>query len=304
MFEKEEERKFLLPLRSIRRSESGGQRSRHSGAFLRRVNRHLGAPDRHRLRAAAAARCSPLSFLGKFFFGLFGVFILGLTLSARAAEDPAALLRRAERIKEAWPEVVITLRVTTTKPGSPPSSGTFSVEAKGRDKSRIRFLNPSDAGKSVVQVGDEVWLVLPNTRNPIRVPKSHRLQGGFSAADMARTRFVDDYDAVFERTDVLNGMNCSVLRLTAKGGKNPSYPIVRVWIDEKEALYRKAVFLVASGKTARETAFDEYRLFHGVLSLAKMTIVDTLRSGTTVVEYLDYEKKTLPDSIFEPKAAP
>jgi hypothetical protein len=45
---------------------------------------------------------------------------------------------------------------------------------------------PADAGKSVVQVGDEVWLVLPNTKNPIRVPKSHRLKGGFSAADMAR----------------------------------------------------------------------------------------------------------------------
>jgi outer membrane lipoprotein-sorting protein len=224
--------------------------------------------------------------------------------SVSRADDPAALLRRAERIKDAWPEVVIMLRVTTTQAGAAPAGGTFSVEAKGRDKSRISFLNPSDAGKSVVQVGDEVWLVLPNTRNPIRVPKSHRLKGGFSAADMARTRFVEDYDAVLERSDVLNGMKCAVLRLAARSGRNPSYPIVRVWIDEKEGLYRKAVFLVSSGKTARETAFDEYRPFHGVLSLAKMTIVDALRSGTTVVEYLDYEKKSLPDSLFEPKPAP
>ena len=35
-----------------------------------------------------------------------------------------------------------------------------------------------------------------------------------------------------------------------------------------------------------------------------MTIVDTLRPGTTVVEYLDYEKKSLPDSTFEPKPGP
>jgi len=234
---------------------------------------------------------------------LFLSSILFLSLSV-AAEEPEALLRRAERVKEAWPEVVITLRVTTTKPGAPPFTGMFSVEAKGRDKSRIRFLNPSDAGKSVVQVGNEVWLVLPNTRNPIRVPKSHRLEGGFSAADMARTRFAEDYDAIAERTDVLNGMSCAVLRLTAKAGKNPSYPVVRVWIDESEGLYRKAVFLVSSGKTARETTFDEYRPFHGVLSLAKMTIVDALRQGTTVVEYLEYEKKNLPDTLFEIRAAP
>jgi hypothetical protein len=32
-----------------------------------------------------------------------------------------------------------------------------------------------------------------------------------------------------------------------------------------------------------------------------MTIVDTLRTGTTVVEYLDYEKKTLEDSLFSPR---
>jgi negative regulator of sigma E activity len=119
---------------------------------------------------------------------------------------------------------------------------------------------------------------------------------------MARTRFAEDYDAVLERADVLDGRSCAVLRLTAKAGKNPSYPVVRVWIDEKEGLYRRAVFLVSSGKTARETTFDEYRPFHGVLSLARMTIVDMLRAGTTVVEYLDYEKTNLPDSLFEVRA--
>ena len=232
------------------------------------------------------------------------IFIALVCTSVALAQDPAALLRRADRVKEAWPEVVLSLRVTTTKPGAPPFTGAFAVEAKGRDRSRIRFLNASDAGKSVVQVGDDVWLLLPNTKNPIRVPKSHRLEGGFSAADMSRTRFAEDYDAVVERTDALNGKSCVVLRLAAKAGKHPSYPVVRVWIDEKEVLYRRAVFLVASGKTARETTFEEYRPYHGVLSLAKMTIVDTLRPGITVVEYLDYEKKSLPESTFEPKAAP
>ena len=252
-------------------------------------------------RRTGFARLSPLPFLSKSLFSL----LLFLSLSeTAAAQEPAALLRRADRVKEAWPEVVLSLRVTTTKPGAPPITGMFAVEAKGRDKSRVQFLNSSDAGKSVVQVGDDVWLLLPNTRNPIRVPKSHRLEGGFSAADMSRTNFAEDYDAVVERKDVLEGRSCVVLRLTVKPGKNPSYPVVRLWIDEQEGLYRKAVFLVSSGKTARETAFDEYRPFHGILSLAKMTIVDTLRPGTTVVEYLDYEKKSLPDTIFEVRQAP
>ena len=230
---------------------------------------------------------------------LFLSSILFLPLSA---EDPAALLRRADRVKDAWPEVVITLRVTVTKPGAPPSGGTFKVEAKGRN-SRLTFQDPADAGKTVVSKGDDSWLILPGTKNPIRIPKSQRLSGGFSASEMAKTRFAEDYDAVFERSDVLDGRECSVLRLTVRKGRSPTYPVARVWIDGKEGLYRKAVFLVGSGKTAKETTFDEYRVIKGALSLSKMTIVDELRPGKTVVEYLDYEKASLPDAIFEPRPA-
>jgi hypothetical protein len=206
-------------------------------------------------------------------------------------------------VKDAWPEVVITLRVRTTKPGSGPAIGTFQVEAKGRN-SRVTFQDPADAGKAVVSRGDDSWLILPRTRNPIRIPKSQRLAGGFSAADMSKTRFAEDYDAVLERTDVLDGRECSVLRLMVRKGRTPTYPVARVWIDGKEGLYRKAVFLVASGKTAKETTFDEYRVVRGTLSLSQMTIVDELRPGKTVVEYLDYEKASLRDSIFEPRPAP
>jgi outer membrane lipoprotein-sorting protein len=230
------------------------------------------------------------------------LLLSSILLFPLSAADPAALLHRAERVKDAWPEAVITLRVTTTKPGASPSTGTFTVQAKGRN-SRVTFLRPEDAGKFVVSRGDDSWLILPNTRNAIRIPKSQRLAGGFSAADMSKTRFAEDYDAVLERTDVFEGRECSVLRLVARMGRTPTYPVARVWIDVKDGLYRKAVFLVSSGKTAKETTFDDYRVVHGTLSLSKMTIVDDLRPGTTVVEYLDYEKASLPDALFEPVAA-
>ena len=256
---------------------------RREEKILRRVRGAVGVPRR-----------------SLFFFLLSSNFFF---FSSAAADDPAALLRRADRVKEAWPEVVITLRVTVTKPGVPPATGTFKVEAKGRN-SRVTFQDPADAGKSVVSKGDDSWLILPGTKNPIRIPKSQRLSGGFSASEMSKTRFSEDYDAVVERADVLDGRECSVLRLIQRKGRSPTYPVARVWIDSKEGLYRKAVFLVASGKTAKETTFDEYRVVKGSLSLVKMTIVDELRPGKTVVEYLDYEKASLPDATFEPRAAP
>jgi outer membrane lipoprotein-sorting protein len=125
--------------------------------------------------------------------------------------------------------------------------------------------------------------------------------GGFAAADISRTSFADDYESVVERTDACGESTCDVLRLTAKKGKEPTYPVVRVWVDPKDGLYRKAVFLLTSGRTAKDVSFDAYKPYHGVLSVARMTIVDTLRTGTTVVDYLDYEKKTLEDSLFTPR---
>lgn len=212
------------------------------------------------------------------------------------------LLVRADRIRSAWPEAEILLRVTTEKKGGAPSSARVKVLAKG-DSSRVEFLEAADRGKAFISAGNDAWLILPTARNPIKVPKSHRLRGGFAAADVSKTRFADDYDAVVERSEACGDGTCHVVRLTAKKGSKPSYPVVRVWVDAKEALYRKAVFLLASGRTAKEVTFDAYRPYSGALSLAKMTISDTLRPGTTVVEYESYEKRTLPAELFDPSAA-
>jgi outer membrane lipoprotein-sorting protein len=228
-------------------------------------------------------------------------FVLFLAASP-AREEPHELLVRADRVRNAWPEVVLKLRVTAQSPGGAPSSGEFRVSVKG-DRARVEFLDPGDAGKVFLSSANDAWLILPTARNPIKVPKSHRLRGGFAAADVSRTRFADDYDAVLERTDACGDGQCDVIRLTAKKGGSPTYPVVRVWVDAKEGLYRRAVFLLASGRTAKDVTFDAYKPYHGVLSIARMTIADTLRPGTTVVDYEDYEKKPLPDALFDPQAA-
>ncbi len=229
--------------------------------------------------------------------------LLALASSGAPSGDASALLSRAERVRAAFPEGVLKIRVTSSVPGQPAKAGTFEVAVKGREKSRVKFLGSGDEGKYVVSVGNESWLLLPTSKNPIRVPASHRIRGGLAVADIARTSFADDYDAVVERDDDLDGRRCAVLRLVAKKGAPVAYPVLRVWVDEKEGLYRKAVFLVASGRTAKETSFDAYETRNGTLVLSKMTVNDALRPGTTVVEYLDYARRTVPDTWFDPKTA-
>ncbi len=228
-----------------------------------------------------------------------------LLAPALLALTPLERLEKADRVRTDWEEAVITIRVTASRPGDAAASAKparFEVSVKGRDRTRIRFLEPGDEGKALVMNGADTWLIFPKAK-PVKVPKSHRVTGGFAVSDVSRIRFAEDYDAVIERPDTLEGLDCDVFRLNARKGKSPSFPIVRLWVDRKESLYRKAVFLLNSGRTAREVAFDAYREQGGRPVLAKMTIVDALRPGTTEVEYLSYEKRALPDELFEVKPA-
>jgi Outer membrane lipoprotein-sorting protein len=232
---------------------------------------------------------------------MFSLAPLLILVPVLFALTPIERLEKADRVRTDWEEAVITIRVTASKPGEAAASvksARFEVSVKGRDRTRIRFLEPEDEGKALVMNGADTWLLFPKAR-PVKVPKSQRVSGGFAVSDVSRIRFAEDYDAVIERPDTLDGLECDVFRLNARKGRSPSFPIVRLWVDRKDSLYRKAVFLLSSGRTAREVTFDAYRKQDGKVVLAKMTIVDALRPGTTVVEYLAYERRKLPDALFE-----
>ena len=224
---------------------------------------------------------------------------LAISSSPLLALTPLERLERADRVRTDWEEAVITIRVAATRPGEAASKpARFEVSVKGRERTRIRFLEPEDEGKALVMNGADTWLLFPKAR-PVKVPGSQRVSGGFAVSDVSRIRFAEDYDATLERTDGIEGLECDVFLLRARKGRSPSFPIVRLWVDRKESLYRKALFLLSSGRTAREVAFDGYRSEKGKPVLSRMTIVDALRPGTTAVEYLSYERRTLPDALFE-----
>ena len=233
------------------------------------------------------------------------LLLLAFASSARAEgpEAAAAILARADAPRAALSEARMRLRVTTSAAGAKAFRGDFAVFVKGPEKIRVEFLAPEDAGKLLLVNGKDAWLVLPGTKNPIKVPRSHRVTGGFAVADVARTRFVDDYDATVERSEAFGGRTCDVLLLRARKGRDPAFPVLRVWVDREEGRTRKVVFLLPSGKTAREATFDEWGTLRAVPTITRMTIVDALRPGTTVVEYLDAERTTLDDALFDPVAA-
>jgi outer membrane lipoprotein-sorting protein len=224
-------------------------------------------------------------------------FIAGLltVTGSLLASEPAEVIAKADRVRTYWEEAVLTVKITAETPGKPVQTGNFNVFVKGRDLSLVWFVGPPEDRKAIVTKGDDIWLLLPKTQNAIKVPKSHRVAGGFSVSDASRVRFSEDYDALLERRDG----ELDVYRLMAKAGLKLQFPIIRLWIDPKEGLFRKTEFLLSSGRKAKEISFDAFALFGGKQAISRMTIVDVLKPGKTTVEYLKYEKVSLPDSFFD-----
>ncbi|MCK6684754.1 MAG: outer membrane lipoprotein-sorting protein [Thermoanaerobaculia bacterium] len=208
------------------------------------------------------------------------------------------LIARADQVRTFWDEAALKVRVTAETPGKPVQAGEFAVYVKGKDLSLVWFLGAEKDRKALVTKGEDAWLLLPKTQNAIKVPKSHRVAGGFSVSDAARVRFSEDYESTFERKDG----DLEVYRLISKEGLKLQFPIIRLWVDAKEARFHRTEFLLSSGRKAKEITFDAYALFGGKPGISKMTIVDVLKPGKTVVEYLEYERVSLPDAFFDREA--
>jgi outer membrane lipoprotein-sorting protein len=228
------------------------------------------------------------------------VICVGLAASAAAAvpPDPALLLRRSDRSRNGWDSFVARIRIVNYEQGRADEEQVFEVSQKGVDKSYVEFLSPRDKGRHMLMLGDDMWIYLPDTSRPIRITPAERLAGSASNGDVARTNYAEDYDATFLRTEELAGLECHVLDLSARR-KGATYRRVHYWVRSQNAEPVKAEYFLASGKHIKSATFDEYQTVRGVRILRRTTIEDQIRKGArSVLEYLSFTPKTLPDKLF------
>jgi hypothetical protein len=91
-----------------------------------------------------------------------------------------------------------------------------------------------------------------------------------------------------------------VLDLTARSPK-AEYPKVTLWYDPAAKLPAKVVFILPSGREAKEVVFSKFATARGKTIVSEMEIRDLLagdRSTVTRLEYLDYRPAKLDDRIF------
>ena len=233
---------------------------------------------------------------------MFEVLLLSAALAAEP--DAAALLQSADAPRQGLLHSIVKVRATVQQADKPSQTSDFDLYLGNDDEQLVVFRDKKNKGRKFLMRGDKAWLIVPGSQHPIAVTANQRMLGAMSYTDIARVRLAQDYSGVLQ-----SGMQpcgepaqpCRVVDITANT-KSAPYASGTLWIDG-DGLLRKAVYVLASGKPAKQIAY-RYVDKDGRMQPARLTVTDLLlssQSGETTLEYLEHRPAEHPATLFDPE---
>lgn len=202
--------------------------------------------DAARLRGAAAA------------------LIVAATVRGQSGEEA---LKRVDRFRYPWPSFSVDVELQDGK-----VQQQWRVLVRENGDARVEGLSEKERGRAVLLLKDQMWLLVPGAKRPVRVSPQQRLFGPAAGGDIARFRFSGDYTLAAEREEDLEGTPARRLELQAVQ-KQQSYQKAVLWVD-REARPLKSDFFYASGKLARTARFGPLAAEQGAQVLSTMDLED------------------------------
>ncbi|MBI2203852.1 MAG: hypothetical protein HYU41_08390, partial [Candidatus Rokubacteria bacterium] len=107
------------------------------------------------------------------------LFVLAAALAwaePARGDDAAQIVRDADRARRPADSFVWKITVTSQEGTKPPATDGFEVFVKGSAKSFVKFVAPPrNVGRSLLGLGRDLWIYLPDAGKPVRIPLSQRL---------------------------------------------------------------------------------------------------------------------------------
>jgi hypothetical protein len=193
------------------------------------------------------------------------ITVTALPLLAQSGEE---ILTRVDRLRHPWP--VFSVELSMEAAGA---AQRWKVWARENGDARLDGLSPKEKGRSVLLLGDQMWLLLPGSKRPLRVTPQQRLMGPAAGGDVARTRFREDYLVRSSTKASLEARECWRLELAARRPSLSARQVV-LWVAKDGLLPLRAEFRLASGKLARTALFGPPTQAHGQSVLSGMVIAE------------------------------
>ena len=119
-------------------------------------------------------------------FGLAMTMAFAAQAQAQAQPaDVASLLKAADRYRMSSDNFQVDTQISIfNTDGSPDKERLYRVFAQTKHQSLVLMQSPAEKGQKVLMLGDDFWLLMPNSQRPMRITPMQKLLG--DASDFLR----------------------------------------------------------------------------------------------------------------------
>lgn len=225
--------------------------------------------------------------------------LLAVTAGVAGAQDAQEIVRKADLARRPAESFIWKVTITNHEKDKTSTVNGYEVYVKGTQRSLVRFVSPPrEVGRSLLALGRDLWIYLPDAGKPVRIPLAQRLVGQVANGDLARTDYAGDYTATLAGNETVDGVTCHVLDLKANS-KEVTYAAIKYWVAQDGLRPVKAEFFAGTGTLLKTGTFGGYREIQGKTLSTRLTLVDAIRKDRkSVLEFSDLRARDLPDKYF------
>jgi hypothetical protein len=226
--------------------------------------------------------------------------LVALVAAPAWGDEAADIVRDADRSRRPGESFVWKITITSQEAKKAPAVDGFEVFVKGGGRVFVRFVAPPrNAGRSLLGLGRDLWIYLPDAGKPVRIPLSQRLVGQVANGDIARADYSGDYDAKIAGEEAIDGVACHVLDLKAKS-KEVTYAAIKYWVSKDGRRPVKAEFYAGTGTLLKTGTFGSFKDVAGHPLATRLTLVDAIRKDrSSVLDYGEVSVRDIPDRYFD-----
>jgi hypothetical protein len=153
----------------------------------------------------------------------------------------------------------------------------------------------------VLMLGDDFWLLMPNSQRPLRITPMQKLLGDASTGDIATMSWAEDYGGTVAGIEDCGEPKQACVHLSlAANRKGVTYQRIELWLGKAKHEPIKADLYVQSDKLAKQARFVTDKPVAPTM-VTEMLLQDQLTSRKeTRVRYLARKEHSVPEAWLNP----
>jgi hypothetical protein len=227
---------------------------------------------------------------------------LALAACIAHAQDVQALLKAADRYRMSSDNMQVETQVSVVQAdGTPDKERRYIVYVQARHQSLVLMQSPAEKGQKVLMLGDDFWLLMPNSQRPLRITPMQKLLGDASTGDIATMSWAEDYTGTLAGEEPCGEPQRACIHLSLQAQrKGVSYQRIELWLGKARHEPVKADLYVQSDKLAKQALFVMDKRAAPTM-VTEMRLRDQLTNRKeTQVRYLARKEHTVPEAWLNP----